>query len=64
MAKPKKNPWPASRIKALRAKLGLTQAQFAERIGVSTAAVITWENEQRVPGRIALRLISQAFPNE
>ncbi len=33
-------------IKALRAKLGLTQAQFAKKLGVATRTVEDWEREK------------------
>jgi putative transcriptional regulator len=35
--------------KAIRAKLKMTQAQFAARHGFSTAAVRDWEQGRRVP---------------
>jgi DNA-binding transcriptional regulator YiaG len=36
-------------IKAARHRLGLTQTQFAERIGCSTLAVSFWERGTRTP---------------
>lgn len=39
----------ATRIKRLRAKLGMTLERFAFHIGVSRAAVSYWENGDRVP---------------
>lgn len=40
----------ADEIKALRDKLGLTQAKLAERLGVSPAQVCKYESGQRTPG--------------
>ena len=33
----------AERIKALRNRLGLTQAEFGDRLGISQKAVSSWE---------------------
>ncbi len=41
------------RVKNLRDRLGLTQTQMAERIGVSFASVNRWENGQSRPTRLA-----------
>ena len=38
-----------SRIRAKRLELGLTQADLAERFGVTTLAVRQWESEKRFP---------------
>ena len=40
------------RVKDLRERLGLTQTQMAERIGVSFATVNRWENRQSKPTRL------------
>ena len=45
------------RVKDLRERLGLTQTQMAERIGVSFATVNRWENDQSRPRRLAWRRI-------
>ena len=45
------------RVKDLRERLGLTQTQMAERIGVSFATVNRWENGQSRPRRLAWRRI-------
>lgn len=45
------------RIKALRAKLGITQTQFAELMGVSFASVNRWENGQAKPSALAWQRI-------
>ena len=46
------------RVKDLRERLGLTQAEMAERIGVSFATVNRWENGQSRPRRLAWRRIA------
>lgn len=43
----------AARIRRLREKVGLTQAQLAERLGVSFASVNRWENGQSKPAALA-----------
>ena len=45
------------RVRDLRDRLGLTQTQMAERIGVSFATVNRWENGQSRPTRLAWRRI-------
>lgn len=47
-------------IRALRAKLGLTQARFADLIGVSFVTVSRWENGQSIPSPSALAVITKA----
>ena len=47
-------------IKALRAKLGVTQARFAELMGVSFVTVSRWENGASVPSASALSSIRKA----
>lgn len=36
-------------IKELRARLGLTQEQFAQKVGVTYSTVNHWENGKRAP---------------
>jgi len=36
-------------VKAIRAKLGMTQPEFAERFGLSIKTLRHWEQKQRVP---------------
>jgi DNA-binding XRE family transcriptional regulator len=62
MTKKSANPWPG-KLKALRKRLGLTQAQAAEKAGVATRTWISWENDQRAPGRLTQRLLKVAFPD-
>ena len=56
------------RIKSLRERLDLTQAQLADRISVSFATVNRWENGQTKPARLAwrqvLNLEAQSAPSE
>ena len=46
-----------ARVRSVRERLELTQAQLAERIGVSFATVNRWENGQNRPARLAWRQI-------
>jgi DNA-binding transcriptional regulator YiaG len=43
--------WNSELIKALRVHMGLTQAEFAERLGVRQQTVSEWENGVYVPTR-------------
>jgi SNF2 family DNA or RNA helicase/DNA-binding XRE family transcriptional regulator len=45
-------------IKALRAELGLTQSQLADRLGVTVVTVSRWENGQSRPNRLAIKALS------
>jgi adenylate cyclase len=47
----------SSRVKSVRGCIELTQAQLAERIGVSFATVNRWENGQSKPTRLAWQQI-------
>src|SRR5450756_2303528 len=49
-----------SRIKALRARHGLTQVRLAELMGVSFASVNRWENAQSRPSALAWQRIARA----
>lgn len=55
------NPWPA-KLKALRERQGLTQAQAAQRTGVALRTWISWENDHRRPSGPAQQLLKHAFP--
>jgi DNA-binding XRE family transcriptional regulator len=61
VAKRKPTAW-ERKLRRLRADLGLTQAEAAERAGVALRTWISWENGQRTPGRLTQRLLAQAFP--
>lgn len=43
----------AALVKVLRRRLGLTQEQFAHRLGVTFASVNRWENGQVKPSPMA-----------
>ena len=45
------------RIRELRDALGLTQEQFAAKIGMTTSTVNRWENSRGVPSPLALKQI-------
>jgi SNF2 family DNA or RNA helicase len=47
------------RIKRVRGRLGLTQTQFAELLGVSFATVNRWENRQSRPSNLAWLQINE-----
>jgi DNA-binding transcriptional regulator YiaG len=47
----------AASIKQMRLKLGISQAVFAEGLGVSTILVSGWEQGVREPSRLARRLL-------
>lgn len=49
---------PTVDVKALRARLSMTQAEFAQRYGFSTSAVQNWEQGRRRPERAARLLLS------
>jgi putative transcriptional regulator len=49
-------------VKAIRARTGLSQADFARSIGVKRATLLNWEQERRVPdgpARVLLALIAK-----
>ena len=48
------------RIRRFRGRLGLTQTQLAEKLGVSFASVNRWENSQSRPTRLAWQRIEAA----
>ena len=45
-------------VRALRAKVGMTQEQFAARFGFSTATLRHWERGDRKPNGSALVLLN------
>ena len=45
-------------VKSVRAKIGMTQEQFAARFGFSTATLRHWERGDRVPHGPALVLLN------
>ena len=50
-------------VKAVRAQLGTSQAEFALMIGVSVATLRNWEQGRRVPDGPALALLKVAARN-
>lgn len=49
----------AEMIRKLRAKLELTQEQFAAKVGVTWSTVNRWENGRGKPSPLALRRIKE-----
>jgi putative transcriptional regulator len=45
-------------IRAIREKEGVSQAVFAEHIGVTTGLISKWECGEKRPSRMALKLLS------
>ena len=52
-----REPWTAERIAALRAELGLTQAGFADEIGVRQQTVSEWETGRYEPRGASAKLL-------
>ena len=50
-------------VRAVRTKLGVSQAEFALMIGVSVATLRNWEQGRRVPDGPALALLRVAARN-
>lgn len=50
----------AETIRAMRAKVGMTQAAFAEFVGVGTATVGRWESGEFAPSPMAIPRLEQA----
>ena len=44
-------------LKSLRKKIGLSQEELAQKLGVSFTSVNRWENEQTKPSKLARRQI-------
>ena len=51
----------ADRLKEVRKDAGLTQAELAKELGVSTGSVAMWETEKRNPDYEMLNKISELF---
>ena len=49
------------RVKAVRTGAGLTQEQFASRLGVTRQAVSNWENGRNLPDIEVVIAISRTF---
>jgi transcriptional regulator with XRE-family HTH domain len=49
------------KVKAVRTKAGLTQEQFAQRLGVTRQAVSNWENGRNLPDIEVVIAMSRTF---
>jgi transcriptional regulator with XRE-family HTH domain len=49
----------ARKIRELRSKLGLTQEQFAAKVGVTFSTVNRWESDKSKPSPLAMRQIEE-----
>lgn len=49
-------------IRSVRNRLGLTQEEFAARIGVTFSTVNRWENGHAKPSRLAARALRSLLP--
>ena len=52
---------PAEMVKELRVRLGLTQEQFAAKVGVTFSTVNRWENNRGKPSPLAAAPASGAI---
>jgi DNA-binding transcriptional regulator YiaG len=50
--------WNAARVRALRTALGLSQAEFAARLGVRQQTVSEWETGRYAPRGASARILS------
>ena len=48
----------AAEIRAIRAKAGVSQAVFAEYLGVTTGLISKWECGDKRPSRMALKVLA------
>lgn len=48
-------------LAAARVNAGLTQAEIAERMGVSRATIINWETGKVVPGIPEMEMLSREY---
>ena len=51
----------AGKIRELRSKLGLTQEQFAAKVGVIFSTVNRWESGKSKPSPLAMRQLEYLF---
>lgn len=49
--------WDAERVRVLRERMGLTQAELAERVGTRQQTISEWETGARAPRRMSRRLL-------
>lgn len=48
-------------IKRLRVAQGLTQEEFARKLGVTVSTVNRWERQKSAPSRMASKLVAATF---
>jgi len=51
----------AERLKSLRTSYGLSQQEFAQKVGLSQSAISQFEKAERMPSTAALESIANAF---
>jgi putative transcriptional regulator len=51
-----------SDIRSLRGRLGLTQSQFAELLGVDQSTISTWERGVNIPRGPARKVLESLVP--
>uniref|UniRef100_A0A6H1Z9L7 Putative DNA binding, helix-turn-helix domain containing protein n=1 Tax=viral metagenome TaxID=1070528 RepID=A0A6H1Z9L7_9ZZZZ len=49
------------RIKEIRKRMGLTQEEFAQTLGMTISSVARWENGGHKPSKVARMLIRRVF---
>jgi DNA-binding transcriptional regulator YiaG len=49
--------WTPEQVKELRLRLGKTQKEFAEMLGVHVVTIIRWEKGNFNPSKMALKLL-------
>jgi putative transcriptional regulator len=54
---PEPTPHTANTVRAIRQRLGVSQAAFARLVGVSTILAQSWEQGVRIPSPLAARLL-------
>lgn len=47
------------RVKEIRAKLGMTQTEFANELGVSRQSISNWERDNFKPTKVVQKLINK-----
>jgi putative transcriptional regulator len=53
--------YPPKRVRQVRAALGLSQALFAQFLGISVATVQAWEQGVKAPAKMACRFMDEIF---
>ena len=51
------------KIREMRLEMGLTQEQFAAKLGVSFPTVNRWENQKAKPSPLAIQKLQKLFSN-